>query len=45
MPLKKKPMPAPNGNILLIQLYNTVGSSANETARSTPVDSELPSKF
>jgi len=37
-------MPVPNGNILMIQLQNALGSSANETAKSIPAESKLPFK-
>jgi len=42
MPPKRKPTPAPDGNTLTIQPPNASGSSADETARSTPAESELP---
>jgi len=44
MPLKKKPTPIPNGNMLAIQPQNTLGFSVDETAKSTLVESKPPSK-
>jgi len=37
-------MPTPNGNILMIQLPNALGSSIDKTARNTPVESKPPFK-
>jgi len=41
MPLKRKLTPAFNSNTLAIQPQNALESSVDETARSTPVVSEL----
>ena len=40
MPLKRKPTPAPNSNILAIQPQNALGSNIDETTRNTPVESK-----
>jgi hypothetical protein len=37
-------MPVPNGNILAIQLLNTLIFSTDETAKNTLAESKLPSK-
>ena len=44
MPLKRKPMPTLNSNILAIQPLNTSGSSTDKTTKSTPAESKPPSK-
>ena len=44
MPLKRKPTPAPDGSTLAMRPQNASGSSADETARSTPAASEPPSE-
>ena len=44
MPLKRKPTPIPDGNMLTIQPPNALGSSADKTARNTLVESKPPSK-
>ena len=44
MPLKRKPTPIPNSNILVIQLLNTLEFSVDKTAKSILVESELFSK-
>ena len=44
MPLKRKPTPVPDGNILVIQPLNTLGSNTDKTARNTLAESELPFK-
>jgi len=44
MPPKRKPTPAPNSNTLAIRPQNTLGSSVDETARSTLAASKLPSE-
>ena len=44
MPLKRKLTPTPNGNMLIIQPPNALGSSADETARNTLAESKPPSK-
>ena len=44
MPLKRKLMPVPNGNILAIQLLNILGFSTDKTTKSILVESELPFK-
>ena len=45
MPLKRKLMPILNNNILAIQLLNTLGFSADKTAKSTLAESKLFSKL
>ena len=45
MPLKRKPMPTPDGSILTIQPLNALGSSVDENTRNTLVESKLPSKL
>ena len=45
MPLKRKPTPIPNGNILVIQPQNALEFSVDETAKSTPVASKPPPEF
>jgi len=44
MPLKRKPTPAPNGNTLIIQPLNALGSSVDETARNILAEFKPPSK-
>ena len=44
MPLKRKLMPALNGNMLVIQLLNALGFSVDKTAKSTLVEFKLPFK-
>ena len=44
MPLKRKPTPISNSNILVIQPQNTLGSSADKTTRSILAVSEPPFK-
>jgi hypothetical protein len=41
MPLKRKPTPVPDGNILAIQPLNASAFSADKTARSTLAESKL----
>ena len=41
MPLKRKPTPAPNSNMLAIQPPNALRSSVDKTTRSILVESEL----
>ena len=41
MPLKRKPMPVPDGNILIIQPLNALGSSVDKTTKSILAESEL----
>ena len=45
MPLKRKPMPVLDGNTLVIQLLNALGSSTDKTARNILAESELLFKF
>ena len=45
MPLKRKPTPAPDNNILAIQPPNTLGFSVDKTTKNTLAESKLPSKF
>ena len=45
MPLKKKPTPIPNDNIIAIQLLNALGFSTDKTIKSILVEFKLPSKF
>ena len=42
MPPKRKPTPTPDGNTLAIRPLNALGSSAEETAKSTLVESKPP---
>ena len=44
MPLKRKPMPIFNNNLLVIQLVNALGFSVDKTAKSTLVVFKPPSK-
>ena len=44
MPPKRKPTPIPNGNMLIIQPLNALGSSIDNTARNTLAEFELPFK-
>ena len=45
MPPKRKPMPTPNGNPLVIQPPNASGFSADKTAKSTLAVSKPPFKL
>ena len=45
MPLKRKPMPIPDSNMLIIQLLNALKSSTDETARSILIESKLLFEF
>ena len=45
MPLKRKPMPIPDSNILVIQPLNASGSSINKTTKSTPAEFKLLFEF
>ena len=45
MPLKRKPTPTPDGNMLVIQLLNTLKSNADKTTKSILAESKLPFKF
>ena len=45
MPLKKKPIFIPDGNILAIQPQNALGFNVNKTTKSILAESKLPSKF
>ena len=45
MPLKRKPTPVSNSNILVIQPQNILGLNVDKTTKSILVKFELPSKF
>ena len=44
MPLKRKPTPIPDSNILIIQPLNTLGFSTDKTTRSTLAVFKPPSE-
>ena len=45
MPLKRKPTPVPNGNILAIQPLNTLKFSIDKAVKSTLAEFKLLFKF